>query len=368
MRFIDKLKNVIPGLRRSSNYNRKIITDSESPNCPNLNVIVEEDDRCSYMYLVIYDGENFKSHVGNCWLRNHKTAPNDWERDKMKEGTPPMMPKAFCNHPKGMPKFNKEDLKIVWFEEGDGVALLEKGEVVGIIPNWSEGDNPSYSRDMIEDCGLQFPIVEENELTARVKKAEEFWDSIYEDKNYWVKFRDKNRSILEKHFGKVGEYYMHDDSHWPWRLLAEYENNSMTYLITVGMSLLPQPRVELAIEKYEKARRVELGFAIETKTFKKYRDRYMSYLGSLVNFPWNYSTWFGHGHTTDSREYLYRKNTSPYLVFIEGSKDKTLPQIKFPKFRGDHTNLLWLEHITEKDFDLIKTKGIAKYIKNKSIK
>lgn len=40
MKFINKLKNVIPGLSRSSNYNRQIVTDSESPNCPNLNVIV----------------------------------------------------------------------------------------------------------------------------------------------------------------------------------------------------------------------------------------------------------------------------------------------------------------------------------------
>lgn len=367
MIFFEKIKNILFSLTTKGNSKPQIIAESSSPNCP-LHAIVEEDDRCTYMYLIIKDEDGIKGHLGTCWLSNHKQSPQDWEIDKMQEGITPMMPIEYCNHPKGKPKFNPENLKFVWFEEGDGVAILENGEILGVIPYWSDDQNPTYSKDMIEHYELQFPLGDENALIFRIKKAEEFWDTLFENEHYWEEFRDPRRKILDKYFGKQGEYYMYNQGTWPWKLMAEYEVKDMTYLVTIGMSLIPQPQVELAIEKYQDVRRVELAFAIKTKILKKYRDNYMSYLGVLSKSPWEDITWFGHGHTVDSREYLYMKNTSPYLTFIEAGMDKTLPQIKFPKFRGDPTNILWLEHITENDFDLIKSKGIAKYIKNKVAK
>jgi hypothetical protein len=88
------------------------------------------------MYLIHLKEDGIQSIICSTWIRNHQEAPDDFELAIMQEGFPTMMPKEFSNHPNGKERLQAEDLRCVWFEEGDGVALIEKDSVLGIIPCW----------------------------------------------------------------------------------------------------------------------------------------------------------------------------------------------------------------------------------------
>ena len=366
MKLLKKITNILFGKKEETHLQPKDIKQSRSPNCP-LYAIVEENDNCTYMYLYELDGEeNPKRIVGAAWIRNHTKSPSNIEYAAMKQGMPSMLPTKFCSHPNGKPKLDPDNLKFVWFEEGDGVALLENDDLICIMPTWSDDISPSYSKDCIKSHELLFPLEEGNVLIPRIRKAQEFWKSILEDQeDWWENFISPRLKILQNQFGDYKNYYAIDNEKWPAKALFRFEVEDMTYLITLGVSLIPQPQVELSIEKPEKARRIELGLAIETKKLMKNEKEFCTFVSATTNMPWHSLTWLGHGHTLDSRFYIDIKNTSPYMVFIEGQQDKILPQIKLPKYRGDFINILWMVHITEADFDTIKSKGITKYIKEK---
>ena len=66
-------------------------------------------------------------------------------------GAYPALPSGRTKHPKGRPQLDPRTLEVVWFEEGDGVALLEAGQPLCVIPSWSDMDGgiPGYSREAI---------------------------------------------------------------------------------------------------------------------------------------------------------------------------------------------------------------------------
>ena len=54
---------------------------------------------------------------------------NSLDISTMESGATPNLPGEFCNPPEGKQRIKAKDLQCVWFEDGHGVALLEKGEI-----------------------------------------------------------------------------------------------------------------------------------------------------------------------------------------------------------------------------------------------
>jgi hypothetical protein len=52
----------------------------------------------------------------------------------MKRGLVPMLDISHCRHPSGASPLQPENLKFIWSEEGDAVALSEGEEILAIIP------------------------------------------------------------------------------------------------------------------------------------------------------------------------------------------------------------------------------------------
>ena len=48
------------------------------------------------------------------------------------------MPAARTKHPGGRPPLQAGALEALWFEEGDGVAILENGRPLAVIAGWSD--------------------------------------------------------------------------------------------------------------------------------------------------------------------------------------------------------------------------------------
>jgi hypothetical protein len=322
---------------------------------------VEEYQTCTYTYLIHLKEEDIQSVACAIWIRNHQAAPNDFEVDKMEEGHSTMMPRRFCNHPNGKERLQPEDLKCVWFEEGDGVALLENEKVLCIIPSWSGDKFPAYSEDCIEANSFAMPLSEDNVLLERIKKADEFWQTW--DGDSWAPFLSSRLEVLHQKFGEEKKYYIIDNGKWPLKGMAQFEKDDTTYLITIGVSIIPQPIVELVTETPEKMRRIELALAMKTDEFKKNESKICSFLSAQTSIPWQNLSWLGHGHAIKCETVFGQDDKFPFGLFINSNVVPALAHVEFKPFRGDDINILWLTPITEAEFITIQATNIDAFLK-----
>ncbi|WP_433326694.1 suppressor of fused domain protein [Spirillospora sp. CA-294931] len=149
-----------------------------------------------------------------------------------------------------------EALEVVWFEEGDGVAVLEAGDPLCVIPGWADIDRgiPGYSRDALRQSPFAFPLADEiDDLRPRIKRARDHW-RVCSAEGSWADYQQSVLGHLLHRLGPGGQYW-HDVgrqsptvgvSERPARKGREY-----SVLSTVGMSRQPMPggstRIELAM-------------------------------------------------------------------------------------------------------------------------
>ena len=66
------------------------------------------------------------------WVANHMPAPAN-RQDQGVPGVPPRMGAGGTRHPEGCPPIS-DRVEMVWFEEGDAVALVDGEGVLAAIP------------------------------------------------------------------------------------------------------------------------------------------------------------------------------------------------------------------------------------------
>src|SRR5690606_29483337 len=91
-------------------------------------LVGERDETSSVAYLCAPDGYVH----GAVWLANHRPAPETVDRARLAAGLPPVLPGSATRHPLGRPPLGR--LSVLWFEEGDGVALYEDESLLAVIP------------------------------------------------------------------------------------------------------------------------------------------------------------------------------------------------------------------------------------------
>ena len=89
--------------------------------------------------------------IAATWIANHVRAPQSADPERINAGHAPVMPAGHTKHPRGRPPLDPAYVQALWFEEGDGVALLEGGTLLAVIPGWADSSRgmPGYSRDVI---------------------------------------------------------------------------------------------------------------------------------------------------------------------------------------------------------------------------
>ncbi len=344
----------------------KVLIESYSPNCK-IQAIVEEDNRCVYFYLFgeLLDEEKF---MNACWVRNYKKAPEQTDVQAMRDGMAPMLAAEYCKHPEGAERLDASKLEIVWFEEGDGAALLYEHEILSVIPGWSSLECPGYSRDCIKESEYTWPLgtPSDNVLHERVRKAKAFWDNWNE--NSFGEIQDAYLQAIEKSLGKYDKYYAIDGGHWPPKAMVTINKDNLTYIVTLGVSIIPQPKVEMYYEDPRPYRRFELGFVIETELLDRNRNGILSYISSLTAYPWDCVTWLGHGHTIPCGQFWPEDKQFPFVLLLSGSNTGKGPSIDFPAFNEDTVNVLWLVPITSSEREFAEEHGsealLARYVKN----
>ncbi|MFD0856128.1 suppressor of fused domain protein, partial [Actinomadura adrarensis] len=325
-------------------------------------------------------------------------APPEPDQARLDSGHAPMLPASHVSHPQGRPPLKGDALEVVWFQEGDGVAVLEEGEPLCVIPGWSDIGRgiPGYSRDVTGQTPFAFPLSDEiDAFGPRIDGAREHWKVSGTDDS-WADFQQAVLGHLLQRLGPGGLYW-HDVG----RQLPDgigggpspvvgvterpaREDREYTVLSTVGMSRQRMPTVELYEdgedgELYERdepfegfegdvapssrvpSSRVELAMATTLPS-----RRAGSVFPWLVQYPWRAITWFAAG---DVVRWQHEAHAFPLsdgepawegvLLLDEPSRlaGPVVPGLTGLSSEGDPVRWLWILPITGEEYRYARNEG-----------
>lgn len=320
----------------SSTSEPTVILFENSPD-GSLDAIVQHDQRTVYLYLNGREG-NFGTRA--CWVRNLVSAPLEFSQTDLRQGIPPVLPRFVINHPHGRSLPSASDLRLVWLEEGNGVALFERDSLLAVIPPWSGSEGfHGYARDCLNENEVCWPLPQLPALAQRIQRAAEFWQS-WQTGNPFAQLQADLIPKYHARYGASGQSFEVDRDHWPPLMIYRFDSATSSRLITLGMSLRPQPNVELSQDRPASLRRIELGIEFRPGTLLDSPEQALELLAGQARYPWRKWSWLGHGHIAK----LTRgdKPTINLLFVSERSQRGELS-----RFRDDPVNLLWIVPITD---------------------
>jgi Suppressor of fused protein (SUFU) len=333
-------------------------------------LVIESDGEVTSAYL--RDARD--SVIGAVWVANHRKAPSSLDRPRLEAGGAPLLPESHVAHPQGREAVDASALEVVWFEEGDGAAVLEAGDPLFVIPGWSDMGRgiPGYARDATRKSPFAFPMEEEiAEFGPRIERAREHWKMCRADGS-WAEFQQSVLGHLLQRLGPGGHYW-HDVG----RQLAGGKagtsptvgvterpargNRDFTVLSSVGMSRQRMPTIELYEDDVTPYARIELAVASTLPS-----QRAGSIFPWLAQYPWRSVTWFAPG---DVVKWYHEARTFPL-----GSGDNTwegvllledpsrlagpeAPALTGLTVQGDPVRWLWLVPITGEEHRYAKSEG-----------
>lgn len=327
----------------------EVILEEVGPN-GNAQALVELDNDTYYLYL--YGAPETGFGTNSVWVRNIGTAPKEFERERMQEGCPPRNPASYCRFPEGQPLFQKEKLRIVWLPEGNGIALYEEAALLAIIPPWSgyKGFH-GYARDCQGIGPVAWEMTQDNILHNRFSEAQAFWDQ-WEEEGLWRSIQQSLSEEITSALGKESNYYAIDGGYWPPKSILRIPRNNHVVLITIGVSIRPQPNVERYIDKPQDFRRIELGVVLPGKWTDGTIKEFASYLSAQANLPWAQYTWLGSGHTIGCK---WRNDEFTNALLV--TEHPAIPSLLLNQQFGDPVNILWLLPISDQERKLAEEKG-----------
>jgi hypothetical protein len=259
-----------------------------------LEAFVEDDGRTVYLWL--RHPQDYARRPCALWVANRLPAPAAPDIASMKKGVSPMMHQAGTRYPQGHGAFNPAELRLVWFEEGDGVALLQQGGVLAVIPPWADpGTCPGYAHEAVGQTQLAWELAPALEgLGPRIAHADRYW-AWRADPNSWATLRDGLLAHLEARLGPHQRYWAADGGQYPPRAVASFSPPTapgISVLATLGMSAQSMPQIEMAFEDPSPYRRIELCVGARTED-----PALGGLLSAMMIMPWQEITWLGEGHT-----------------------------------------------------------------------
>lgn len=352
----------------------------------NLDAIVQQNGQTVYFYLNERVGENQRPFFGTraCWVRNLVEGPMVFNMPEIDSGIPPVFPRTQTKHREGQPLPKPESLHVVWFEEGNGAALIETDletgdpQTLAVIPPWS-GDNGfmGYSRECVVDSHFCSPLPASGVLYDRIEKAESFWHSFVETPTPFATLQPELLQSYRDYFGHVSglngplqetQYFNINGDQFPPRGLVEFRVEESVYWLTTAMSIVPQPNVELSLEFPSTQRRIELAFQLDlAEADESAIDRARLSIGALASIPWRQFNWIGAGHTCsfavvegcDSAVLISEQSRVEILnraIGQQNSSDKMVEGIDMGSFRDDPINLLWIVPVTSAQMQQLESR------------
>jgi Suppressor of fused protein (SUFU) len=338
------------------------LLDSVSP-YGSRRVVVEYDGVTTSAYLHDKSGV-----IAATWIANHGQAPAQVDVARLRSGVAPEMPAEHTKHPDGRPYPEPDSLTAVWLEEGDGVAVLENGEPLAVLPGWSDLSKgmPGYSRDVIGQTPFGWSLDDAMEgFARRISQSAQFW-RWRASAGSWALYQQALLGHLLTRLGPGGAYWDVSGGKTPMVGVSErpaVTTRPFTVLSTVGMSCQRMPVVEQTGEGAVGRARIELALATTMPSAEA--ARVFLWLGQL---PWREVTWLGSGH---SIAWYHEPATFPLgggnesvLLLDDASR---LPGPEVPRLDGfrssnEPVRWLWVIPINERERRLARERGSASLV------
>jgi len=331
---------------------RKVLIESESPLCP-AQAFCEQTENAVYFYI-FYPTRDKEHQLKRCWVCNCREAPDQLDAgDKLS-----MMPKGTFNHAPNGIEVHPDG--IIWFDDGDSAALLEKGEILAVIPpNYGLYDFPGFAKYAVGQNRYAW------ELDARTKDAmnrqmrilDRFWVMTGQEQ-FWKDAQDYYIKTAEKFFGKHTGYYGIDNNEFPMRAIIEGKKNGVTYGFTAFLSTFSQPLIETAVQDARVHRRIEFGFAAVDSLSDSVKMEAYNCFYVLSKAIYNDGTFFVHGHTNT---WSGIPGCHAFL-FLNARAFNNMEGPVYRDFNGDPINLLWAVPITKEEYDFTVKFGVNKLL------
>ena len=248
----------------------------------------------AYLYLedLVADAPSTRAAV---WVANH--APTPRPHEDVEPGAPPRMGAGGTLHPDGCP--HPTALRLVWFEEGDGVALLDDDGVLAAIPGWGgEGEFAGYARHARGRTALAWELNGETLglLEAKVAQSEAHWAW---RSGAWAEIRDRGFAHLEARLGPAEEVWPLDGGRFPEVVASRHRvgTRDLWVTATTGLSAQRMAGVEANVADPDSAACIELAVASSAPDASG-----AELLARLATIPFGRCTWLGEGHTVARRD------------------------------------------------------------------
>ena len=344
-----------------------------------LRLVVAWDRATTTAYLLDEPAGSVRSVL---WLANHVPAPENFDADEVTFEHAPIMPENATTHPAGREPLDPSTLRVIWFEEGDGLALVEGSEALAVIPGWVDpgAGFPGFSRDAVGRTRLGWEFGGAiDALAARVRLADQYW-TWRATPNAWSGFQQELLSHLSHRIGQGKRYWAADGGRMPSIGISEHRGDHARFRVvsTVGMSCQPMPQAEHdAAGEADPPSRIEL--AIATPPVEDQPDAAVDVLSTplagasagaapevltwLGQFPWRELTSLGHGHTVawaDTTPFPMGPDYHGVLLLDDPALlgGPTPPDLDGHAVEGDPVRWLWLVPLTAVDFKTVEELGV----------
>src|ERR1700751_5315710 len=308
--------------------------------------------------------------ISATWIANHQPAPQATDPARLDAGRGPLMPAARTKPRAGRPPLQADTLKALWFEEGDGVAILESGRPLAVIAGWSDMDRgmPGYSSDVIGQTPFGWSLDDAMEgLAPRLERSRAYWRG-RQVADGWSQFQQALLGHLQPRLGPGGHYWDASAGKQPLTGVTERPPSARrpyTVLSTVGMSCQRMPVVEQVLDDPSGYARIELAVATTLPSAQAARVFLW-----LATYPWRAVTWFGPGHSVrwyDEPATFPLGGDEGYGAVLLLDSPGSLPGPEAPDlsgftFGGDPVRGLWIVPILERDRQLAKEHGSASLV------
>lgn len=319
-------------------------------------ITVECDDAVTAMYL-----HTPAAVRAATWVANHCPAPDRFDQSRIDAGLTPVMPADHTKHPAGRPRLDPAQLEVLWFAEGDGAALLERGQPVAVIAGWSDADRglPGYSAEAVGWTPFAGSLSEAaSGLTPALDRAARHWRWLRG--GGWDRFRGSILTHLEQASRTQPRYQPPGPGLGPAIGLAECppgDGRPYSVWSTAGMSAQRMPAVEQEFTDPRRHARIELAIAAAEPA--PWIAPVLAFLGT---YPWRAIAWFGPGHTIQLPAAI--PQAPPGVMLADFSMLTTMPgpppvNLAGFVFGNDPVRWLWALPVSERDRQLAKTWGAA---------
>lgn len=295
----------------------EILLEEQNP-YESLTAFIEDDGRTTYLYLTASEESPFEPKA--LWLRNHQEAPEEPDTESAADGIAPLMHRSNCVDAGALPHYKKEDLDLVWFQEGNGVTLYHNGKPEAVIPPWSGAD---------QVYGYCVNASGYTSGTIQMPKSDGFYQRLEDNINHWNQvtapgswesFRDELLTFYEDAFGaKHSQYFAVTDSKVPILAVVQFHLNEFNIHCTVGMARQHMPGVEsLYKEPVHYLRREMISVRNHDSAgalpFEDQEKAFLSVFARLGQYPWAALRAIDHGHIfetgLDGAEFIFSNSPS----------------------------------------------------------